>query len=82
MRAFVWGFASFVFAAAVVAAGVGPACAQSGYDRPGGDYASAAVANGDPAVCAARCEHDKACKSWSFSYPPAGGGAGHVLAQA
>jgi PAN domain len=75
MRAFVWGFASFVLASAVVAAGVGPACAQSGYDRPGGDYASAAVANGDPAVCAARCERDKACKSWSFSYPPAGGGA-------
>jgi len=57
-----------------VAAAVGAVRAQSGYDRPGGDYAHAPVANGDPAVCAARCEHDKICRSWSFSYPPASGG--------
>ena len=44
-----------------------------GFDRPGGDYASAAVPSGDPAVCAARCEHDKSCRSWSFSYPSASG---------
>ena len=51
-----------------------PALAQSGYDRPGGDYASAPVPNGDPAVCASRCEHDKNCRAWSFSYPTASGG--------
>ena len=64
-----------VLVAAAAAAGIGPACAQSGYDRPGGDYTSAAVANGDPAVCAMRCERDRSCRSWSFSYPawrPAG----------
>ncbi|MGB7038087.1 MAG: PAN domain-containing protein [Xanthobacteraceae bacterium] len=27
---------------------------------------------GDPAVCAAHCERDKNCKSWSFSYPDSG----------
>ncbi len=60
------GLAAFLSAA--VAAGAVPACAQLGFDRPGGDYASAPVPSGDPAVCAARCEHDKACRSWSFSY--------------
>ena len=73
MRASVWRFAGAVFAAAITA-GAGSALAQSGYDRPGGDYASAAVASGDPAVCAARCEREKVCKSWSFSYPSASGG--------
>jgi PAN domain len=62
-------------AAALCAAGLfGYAAAQSGYDRPGGDYARVPIANGDPAVCASRCEHDRSCRSWSFSYPPAGGG--------
>src|SRR6202049_1835128 len=70
-RAFMVGFAVLLCAAA---AGIAPARAQSGYDRPGGDYASAAVPNGDPAVCAARCEHEKNCRAWSFSYPPASGG--------
>lgn len=65
------GLAAFLSAA--VAAGAVPACAQLGFDRPGGDYASAPVPSGDPAVCAARCEHDKACRSWSFSYPSASG---------
>src|SRR5581483_6078830 len=51
--------------------GIAPAVAQSGYDRPGGDYTSAPVTNGDPAVCAARCERDKNCRAWSFSYPAA-----------
>jgi hypothetical protein len=55
-------------------AAVGSVRAQLGYDRPGGDYARASVANGDPAVCALRCEHDKTCRSWSFAYPPASGG--------
>jgi len=73
MRALVVGFAAAVSAAAIGATPA-PASAQSGYDRPGGDYASAPVANGDPAVCAAHCEHDKGCRSWSFSYPAATGG--------
>lgn len=51
-----------------------PAAAQTGYDRPGGDYASAPIDNGDPAICAVRCERDRACRSWSFAYPPVTGG--------
>lgn len=43
--------------------------AQSGYDRPGGDYTSFQVRGGDPAVCAARCERESRCRAWSFSYP-------------
>ena len=43
--------------------------AQSGFDRIGGDYLSFQVRNGDPAVCAARCERDARCSAWSFSYP-------------
>ena len=60
-------------AAVGMASAVETASAQSGYDRPGGDYASAAVPNGDPAVCAARCERDKNCRAWSFSYPSGSG---------
>jgi hypothetical protein len=45
---------------------------QTGYDRPGGDYTSAPVANGDPTICAARCERDRKCRAWSFSYPTSG----------
>lgn len=45
--------------------------AQWGFDRPGGDYASAVVRSGDPAVCAARCERDVRCRAWSFAYPAA-----------
>jgi hypothetical protein len=47
----------------------GPAHAQVGFDRPGGDYTSFVVKSGDPAVCAARCERDARCRAWSFSYP-------------
>src|SRR5437764_14329563 len=47
----------------------GPAYAQSGYDRPGGDYSSFPVRSGDPAVCAARCEREGRCRAWNFSYP-------------
>ena len=47
---------------------------EAGFDRPGGDYSSATVPNGDPAVCAARCEHETRCRAWSFSYPTASGG--------
>ena len=48
---------------------VAPAQAQNGYDRRGGDYSSFQIRNGDPAVCAARCERDAKCLAWSFSYP-------------
>jgi hypothetical protein len=46
-----------------------PVRAQAGYDRPGGDYSHFQVQNGDPAVCAVRCERDARCRAWSFSYP-------------
>ena len=46
-----------------------PAHTQVGYDRPGGDYASAPSRSGDPSVCAARCERDSRCRAWAFSYP-------------
>jgi hypothetical protein len=46
--------------------------AQSGFDRPGGDYAQFSVRSGDPAQCAARCERDGKCRAWSFSYPTRG----------
>jgi hypothetical protein len=69
MRALIMGVAALIFATG----GSAPAAAQAGYDRPGGDYASAPVSGGDPAVCAARCEHDKNCRSWSFSYPSLSG---------
>ncbi len=74
MRTLVMGLAVLV-CAAMAAAGIAPASAQSGYDRPGGDYATSPVTNGDPAACAMRCERDKNCRSWSFSYPPAAGGS-------
>ncbi len=72
MRALVGGFAVVAFAAAM-AMGAAKAVAQSGYDRPGSDYASAPVITGDPAVCESRCDRDKGCRSWSFSYPSASG---------
>ena len=72
MRALIVGTAVLL---AVAAAGMGSSRAQSGYDRPGGDYMRFPVANGDPAVCASRCEHDKFCRSWSFAYPPVSGGS-------
>ena len=53
----------------IAAAPAAPARAQSGYDRRGGDYLSFPIRNGDPAVCAARCERDARCRAWSFSYP-------------
>ena len=46
-----------------------PARAQTGFDRPGGDYFSYAVRSADPAACAARCEREGRCRAWSFSYP-------------
>lgn len=68
-RALIVGFPVLL---AVIVGGVLPALPQVGYDRPGGDYASVPIPSGDPAVCAARCERDRTCKSWSFSYPAAG----------
>jgi PAN domain len=47
----------------------GSASAQVGYDRPGDDYTSFVVKSGDPAACAATCEHDARCRAWAFSYP-------------
>jgi hypothetical protein len=68
---------AIIFAlAAVIAVALGritAGFAQTGYDRPGGDYTSAPVANGDPMVCAARCERDRGCRAWSFSYPSTSG---------
>jgi hypothetical protein len=50
--------------------------AQSGFDRPGGDYSSFIVRSADPAACAARCDREARCKAWSFNYPgPSGGRA-------
>lgn len=72
MRAVARVFTALLIGIAGAVAGTA-AFAQSGYDRPGGDYASGPVANGDPAVCAARCEHDKGCRSWSFAYPSVSG---------
>jgi hypothetical protein len=46
-----------------------PAQAQTGFDRPGGDYSRFTVPSGDPAVCSARCERDSRCRAWTFSYP-------------
>lgn len=43
--------------------------AQSGFDRPGGDYARFVVPSGDPAACVARCDRDARCRAWTFSYP-------------
>jgi len=48
---------------------VGPAQAQTNFDRPGGDYASSPIESGDPADCALLCERDRRCHAWSFNYP-------------
>jgi PAN domain len=74
MRALFPGVAALIVVASGTMSGAAPAAAQSGYDRPGADYASAPVPSGDPAVCASRCEREKSCRSWSFSYPSASGG--------
>ena len=47
----------------------GPAAAQTGFDRRGGDYTSFFIRSGDPVLCAARCEREARCRAWSFSYP-------------
>lgn len=62
-------FAMLIACLLALAASPTIASAQAGFDRPGGDYASAPVRTGDPAICAARCERDGRCRAWSFSYP-------------
>ena len=47
----------------------GEVLAQTGFDRPGGDYTSFAARGGDPAACAERCDRDARCRAWSFAYP-------------
>ena len=60
----------FILLAALLALlAASPAQAQTGYDRRGGDYTTFQIRNGDPAVCASRCERDARCRAWSFSYP-------------
>lgn len=52
------------------------AFAQTGFDRPGGDFTSFPIASGDPAQCAARCDREGRCRSWSFVYPNPGAATG------
>ena len=60
----------FILVSALLAVlAASPAQAQTGYDRRGGDYLNFQIRNGDPAVCASRCERDARCRAWSFSYP-------------
>ena len=66
MRFPIWLSAALILA---VWASICPAHAQTGFDRRGGDYTNFPIRNGDPAVCAARCERDPRCHAWSFSYP-------------
>src|SRR2546426_11217508 len=61
------GLTLFLFVLGLMLAG--PVRAQTGFDRPGGDYFSYAVRSADPAACAARCEREGRCRAWSFSYP-------------
>mgnify|MGYP000005730777 CR=1 FL=1 len=61
--------ASWIALVLAALAASGTAQAQSGFDRRGGDYSSFQIRNGDPNVCAARCERDGRCRAWSFSYP-------------
>ena len=65
------GIALFICALLLAFSG-GPASAQSGYDRRGGDYTSFQIRSGDPAVCATRCERDGRCRAWAFAYPERG----------
>jgi hypothetical protein len=58
-----------LFGALAALAFTSAAQAQTGFDRRGGDYSSFAVRNGDPALCAARCEREARCLAWAFSYP-------------
>jgi len=59
----------YVLLGLIALAATGPARAQIGYDRRGSEYLNFAIRNGDPAVCAERCERDAHCRAWSFAYP-------------
>lgn len=61
--------ASVLLTLGALAFGLGNAAAQTGFDRPGQDYTNFVVRNGDPAVCAQRCDRDRRCRAWSFAYP-------------
>lgn len=63
------GLRGLIFCLAAVILAAAPARAQTGFDRPGGDYSNFPVRSGDPAACAARCEREGRCRAWSFSYP-------------
>jgi hypothetical protein len=67
-------------ACGLLLAAMATAHAQSGFDRPGGDYARFNVPSGDPAVCAARCDRDGRCRAWAFSYPGANSTGGVTTA--
>src|SRR5262249_45088809 len=69
MRLFVALVCCFTFAASLFLHA--PASAQTGFDRPGGDYPNCVVRSGDPAACALRCEREGRCRAWTFSYPQA-----------
>jgi hypothetical protein len=69
-----------MLALAATAGAIAPAQAQSGFDRPGGDYARFVVPTGDPALCAARCEREPRCRAWTFSYPGTVAIGGRTLA--
>src|ERR1044072_6482184 len=48
---------------------IASAHAQTGFDRPGGDYFNFNVASDDPAPCAAPGQREGRCRAWRFSYP-------------
>lgn len=48
---------------------IGAARAQTNFDRPGENYTRFSLKSGDPAECGLRCERDRRCAAWSFSYP-------------
>jgi len=60
---------SGVVGLALTALSVIPCSGQTGFDRPGGDYARFTISSGDPELCAARCDRDARCRAWTFSYP-------------
>lgn len=68
--------ASIALAAIVTVAVLATArssAAQEGFDRPGSDYQRRVLLSGDPKDCAQRCERDRRCQAWSFSWPTVSG---------
>lgn len=68
-------FAAIALVLFGLAAATDAAVAQTGFDRPGGDYVSVQIRSGDPAACAAACDRDQNCRAWTFSYPATVGNA-------